>query len=77
MVNSSGWRTMPCTTSRCVAGSMSGVPAWWRSKITPLGVTMPCWPWIGVMLQSDQFCRFVRTSVRRRANCFSNLDGDP
>jgi hypothetical protein len=31
MVKTSGCRTMPWMTSLCVAGSMSGVPAWCRS----------------------------------------------
>jgi hypothetical protein len=52
-------------------------PAWWRSKTRPFGVMMPGWYWSGVMLQSDQFCRFFRTSVRRRATYASNFDGDP
>ncbi len=68
---------MPWITRRCVAGSMSGVPAWWRSKISPFGVVMPSWYWSGVMLQSDQFWRFTKTSVRRRTTFFSNLDGMP
>src|SRR5258706_4624414 len=38
---------------------------------------MPGWYCSGVMLQSDQFWRFFRTSVRRRATCASNFDGDP
>src|SRR3990172_5660590 len=38
---------------------------------------MPYWCWSGVMLQSDQFCRLTRTSVRRRATCASYLDGMP
>ena len=29
------------------------------------------------MLQSDQFCRFTKTSVRRRATCASYFEGMP
>src|SRR6266850_1732525 len=68
---------MPWIASRCVTGSISGVPAWWRSKIRPFGVTMPGWYCSGVMLQSDQFCRFFRTSLRRRATCASYFEGMP
>src|SRR4051812_24261165 len=45
--------------------------------MTPFGVMMPGWCWSGVMLQSDQFCRFTKTSVRRRTTCFSYCDGMP
>src|SRR5690349_3945119 len=38
---------------------------------------MPGWYWSGVMLQSDQFWRLTKTSVRRRATCFSYCDGTP
>src|SRR5467141_4692794 len=68
---------MPWIASRCLAGSISGVQAWWRSKIRPCGVTMPGWYCSGVMLQSDQFCRFFRTSLRRRATCASYFEGMP
>src|SRR5437016_4284280 len=68
---------MPWIASRCFAGSMSGVPAWWRSKTRPFGVMMPLWCCSGVMLQSDQFWRFFRTSLRRRATCASYLAGMP
>ena len=68
---------MPWITSLCVFGSMSGVPAWWRSKISPFGVMMPGWCCSGVMLQSDRFCRFLSTSVRRRLTCASNFEGMP
>src|SRR6266852_4520099 len=68
---------MPWIASRCVTGSISGVPAWWRSKIRPFGVMMPGWYCSGVMLQSDQFCRFFRTSLRRRATCASYFEGMP
>src|SRR5437879_11576179 len=68
---------MPWIASRCFAGSMSGVPAWWRSKTRPFGVMMPGWCCSGVMLQSDQFWRFFRTSLRRRATCASYFAGMP
>jgi hypothetical protein len=45
--------------------------------MSPFGVMMPSWSCSGVMLQSDQFWRFFRTSVRRRTTSFSNLDGMP
>jgi hypothetical protein len=38
---------------------------------------MPGWCCSGVMLQSDQFCRFFRTSLRRRATCASYFEGMP
>src|SRR5688572_9611895 len=38
---------------------------------------MPGWCCSGVMLQSDRFCRFLNTSVRRRLTCASNFDGMP
>src|SRR6266705_2699252 len=38
---------------------------------------MPAWCWSGVMLQSDRFCRFLRTSVRRRMTCDSYFEGMP
>src|SRR6516162_8292493 len=77
MENLSGCFTMPWMTSWCLSGSMSGTPAWCRSKNKPLGVTMPSWCWSGVMLQSDQFCLLTNTSVRLRLTCASNFDGIP
>src|SRR5574341_2331085 len=38
---------------------------------------MPGWCCSGVMLQSDRFCRFLRTSVRRRLTCASYFEGMP
>src|SRR5688572_1754482 len=38
---------------------------------------MPGWCWSGVMLQSDRFCRFLNTSVRRRLTCASYFEGMP
>src|SRR5882762_5759708 len=38
---------------------------------------MPGWYCSGVMLQSDQFWRFFRTSLRRRATCASYFEGMP
>src|SRR6266513_6456439 len=38
---------------------------------------MPGWYCSGVMLQSDQFCRFFSTSLRRRATCASYFEGMP
>ena len=48
MVNTSGRFTRPWITSRCCAGSMSGMPEWLRSKCRPLGVIMPSSRWCGV-----------------------------
>src|SRR5262245_39597454 len=38
---------------------------------------LPGWCCSGVMLQSDRFCRFLNTSVRRRLTWASNFDGMP
>ena len=45
--------------------------------MSPFGVMMPGWYCSGVMLQSDQFCRLTKTSLRRRTTCFSYCDGTP
>src|SRR5467141_528836 len=77
MVNASGCFTIPCTARRCFAGSVSRVAAWWRSKTRPFGLMRPGWYCSVVMLQSDQFWRFFRTSLRRRATCASYFEGTP
>src|SRR5207247_1895221 len=77
ILNAIGCVTTPWISSRGFAGSMSGGPAWWRSKTRPFGVIMPLWCCNGVMLQSDQFWRFFRTSLRRRATCASYFAGTP
>ena len=44
---------MPCTYSECVAGSMTAVPPWLRSKCRPDGVMMPQPSSSGVIVHDD------------------------
>ena len=50
IVNTSGRSTRPPMASRCSAGSMSGMPAWCRSKCSSDGVRLPSRSWSGVRL---------------------------
>ena len=53
MVNTSGLSTRPLIISRCLAGSISAMPPWWRSKHRPDGVMMPSSSCSGVKLTED------------------------
>ena len=48
-----GRSTIPWMMRAWRAGSMLGMPPWWRSKCSPDGVMMPCPASSGVMVQDD------------------------
>ncbi|MNT59694.1 hypothetical protein D3C72_1972270 [compost metagenome] len=75
MVKMRGRATSPCTASRCCAGSICGMPAWWRSNTSPVGVMMPCTSCSGVI---DELAPGSGAALRlRRTTSFSNGDGWP
>ena len=65
MVSSSGRSTRPWIMSLCCAGSMSGRPAWWRSKNNPFGVMMPCRSCSGEKLTEDSALAVSQGTLRR------------
>jgi hypothetical protein len=84
-ISSSSVKTLGCLTSlssepliikRCLEGSTSHQPWWWRSKCRPLGVTMPNRLCSGAKDTLD-CCVCVRPGLCRRCTLASNLLGLP
>jgi hypothetical protein len=76
MVNTRSRLTRPLIIRRCLDGSMSHQPWWWRSKCRPLGVMMPNRPCNGVKL-TDACDTRVRPGLSRRCRLASHLLGLP
>ena len=75
-VNTIGFFTKPLTMKRCLEGSMSHQPWWWRSKCKPLGVTMPNKDCKGAN-DTEAWVVCVKPGLWRRCTLVSNREGLP
>ena len=66
----------PLTIRRCLDGSMSHQPWWWRSKCRPLGVTMPNSDCRGAN-ETEDWVVWVSPGLGRRCTLASNFEGLP